>query len=170
MPFTNPSFPGQLFRTMEEYRTAVAKRAAVEKNLANKSEEIVQVTATIVPAPKGLLEEKVVGLEGRIDDLSTLIETALLDRTRPPTTNKDGLKIGVVFQGESKGTKYTLEVLDKDYLCSDGSIYETLSGAAQGVSGNRRSGWKFWRDIEGNTVGNTSGRFRKDEVNNSLTA
>ncbi len=75
--------------------------------------------------------------------------------------NKDGLPVGMVLQGESKGQRYTLEILPEGYLCSTGQIEPTLSAAAQRVSGNRRSGWKFWCDFYGNPIGEATGRFKK---------
>jgi hypothetical protein len=56
--------------------------------------------------------------------------------------------------------------MEEDYLCSDGNIYQSLSGAALGVSGNRRSGWKFWKDIEGNAIGELTGRFKGESRTN----
>ncbi len=85
-----------------------------------------------------------------------------------PTHNKEGLQIGLILRGESKGRFFTLEVLDDGYCCSDGSIYESLSGAAQGVSGNRRSGWKFWTDVAGTPIGETTGRFKRNASNDPI--
>jgi hypothetical protein len=123
--------------------------------------EVTKVTATVVPAPKDLLERRVAEIEQKVDSLIDMIQRgkpALSDK------NKEGLKVGTILRGESKGKDYTLEVLPEDegYLCSDGQIYDSLSGAALGVSGNRRSGWKFWKDIEGTPIGEVSGRFAKN--------
>ena len=161
MPFTNPSFPGQVFRTVSEYDEARKKRVEVEKRLATKSqlEEITHVTATILPAGKGLLETKVAQLEREVERLSATIGALLSEEESQEQLNKEGITVGKVLVGESKGKKYTLEILDRGYLCSDGQIYQSLSGAALGVSGNRRSGWKFWKVQEGQSVGEKSGRF-----------
>ena len=169
MAFTVRDFPGQLFKTIEEYEEAKCKRRDIEESIAERSEEITQVTATIIPAPRELLERKVVDLEGKISKLSSAIEKLSVSKTNQPgkkKRNKEGLKIGTILQGESRGQKYTLEVLEKDYLCSDGTIYQSLSGAALGVSGNRRSGWKFWRDIEGTPIGAIVGRFKSESKEN----
>lgn len=169
MPFTNPDFPGQTFRTIEEYDEARKKRRDIEQKLAARAEEeITSVTATLIPAPQGLLEGKVAQLEAQLGDLQTQLRT-LLSRASAPAqraVNDEGLKIGSVLHGESKGREYTLEVLEKGYLCSDGQIYQSLSGAALGVSGNRRSGWKFWRAQNGSSVGEESGRFLVHVGNN----
>lgn len=155
MPFTNKDFPGQTFKTIEELEEAQRKRCEIESSIAGRSEEVTQVTATIIPASRGLLERKIGELERRISNLQGTVRRMAAEKR----DNKEGLQIGAILQGESRGQKYTLEVLDEGYLCSNGDIYQSLSGAALGVSGNRRSGWKFWRDIEGNPIGKITGRF-----------
>ena len=159
MPFTNPSFPGQIFDSIEEFEEARCKRINVENSIASKAEEIVKVTATVIPASKDLLERKVSSLEKRMQNLENKI-------TVEPTKNKEGIKIGTTLRGESKGSEYTLETLEEGYLCSDGNIYDSLSGAALGVSGNRRSGWKFWKDVSGTPIGEVTGRFKRNASNN----
>lgn len=159
MPFTNPSFPGQIFDSIAEFEEARKKRVEVESSIAERAEEITQVTATVIPAERSLLEKKVAALERKIDDLERKISPI-------PTENKEGLKIGTVLRGESRGREYTLEVLEEGYLCSDGVIYDSLSGAALGVSENRRSGWKFWKDVAGTPIGEVTGRFKKNASSN----
>jgi hypothetical protein len=169
MPFTTKEFPGQVFNNLEEYGEAKRRRREVESRMSKKSEETAQVTATVIPAPKALLERKVVSLERQISDLTSAMEKLVRSKAEPPPKkkiNKEGLEVGTILQGESRGRKYTLEVLDEDYLCSDGTIYQSLSGAALGVSGNRRSGWKFWRDIEGKPIGTITGRFKSGSRGN----
>jgi hypothetical protein len=159
MPFTNPSYPGQIFDSVEEFEEARRKRTEVENMLAQRCEEITTVTATIIPASKDLLENKVVALEKRMQELEGKIDPK-------PTKNREGLKIGITLRGESQGKEYTLDVLDEGYLCSDGNIYDSLSGAALGVSGNRRSGWKFWKDVAGTPIGELTGRFKRNASSN----
>lgn len=169
MPFTVGEFPGQLFKTIEEYREAKHKRIEVEDSIAERSEEIAQVTAVVIPASKELLERKIVVLERQILDLTSKVAQLSVKGAEAPIKkkiNSEGLQIGTVLQGESKGQKHTLEVLSEGYLCSNGTIYQSLSGAALGVSGNRRSGWKFWKDIESNSIGETTGRFKGDSTRN----
>lgn len=166
MPFTNPSFPGQIFSTVEEFEEARRKRAEIETNLAQRAsiaDDIVRVTATIIPAPKDLLERKVVSLERQVEEIRQKLSSIVSEEA---THNREGLSIGTVLRGESRGEEYTLEVLEEGYLCSNGKIYDSLSGAALGVSENRRSGWKFWKDVAGIPVGEITGRFAKNASNN----
>ena len=159
MPFTNPGFPGQVFNTIEEFDEARRKRTEIENSIAERVEEITKVTATIIPAPKDLLERKVSALEERIQELEQRVRAE-------PSENSENLKIGTTLRGNSGGKEYTLDVLEVGYLCSNGKIYDSLSGAALGVSGNRRSGWKFWKDVAGIPIGEITGRFKKNASNN----
>jgi len=166
MPFTNPSFPGQVFRTFEEFEEAREKRIEVENSISARADEITKVTATVIPAPKEALERKIMSLELRMSKIMGAVRQLLNSSPEPPARNREGLAVGTILRGESRGREYTLEVLEESYLCSDGSIYQSLSGAAQGVSDNRRSGWKFWRDVEGTPIGEVTGRFKKNASSN----
>ena len=169
MPFTVKEFPGQRFETIEEYTEAKSRRASIEQRLEARAmepdrEELTRVTAIVLPAPPRVVETKLVELEGEVSRLSKLINKLLEN----PKMEKRDLEIGTILHGESQGRKFTVEVLENGYLCSDGKIYESLSGAALGVSGNRRSGWKFWKDITGTPIGVVIGRFSEhaDSVGN----
>jgi hypothetical protein len=159
MPFTNPSFPRQEFKTFEEFEEARRLQHETHARIDAKAEEITKVTATIIPAEPKLVERRVVELEKKVDALMRNVSAG-------PTENKEGLMIGTILRGESRGEKYTIETLDEGYLCSDGNIYDSLSGAALGVSGNRRSGWKFWKDVAGIPIGEITGRFKKNASHN----
>lgn len=163
MPFTVKEFPGQRFESIEEYREAREKRIIIEQRLATQVAEATpnslptRVTAVIVPAPPDLVSRKVAELEMEVRRLGDFISA--LPKDKRASENEAGLSVGTVLQGESQGTRYTLEVLVDGYLCSDGKIYDSLSGAALGVSGNRRSGWKFWKTAKGTPLGEETGRF-----------
>lgn len=59
--------------------------------------------------------------------------------------NKDGIDVNTTFIGVSKNIPYVLCV-HKEFYTVGNKQYNTLSAAAEGVSGVRRSGWDFWRD------------------------
>jgi hypothetical protein len=158
MPFTSKEFPDQLFQTFEELEEAKRRRGQVEQSLASREPEekskAPEIVATIVPASEDVIERRVLLLEDKVDEL--------MGRLKPEktTTNKEGLPVDTILRGVSKGVTHTLEVWEEGYLCSDGTVYPSLSAAALGVSGNRRSGWMFWTDVEGTPIGEITGRFR----------
>jgi len=166
MPFTVREFPGQIFRNMNEYREAEKIRKEIHANLEDRERiyedepQKARVTATIIPADQHLVERRVAIIESKVDALVDRFD-ALLE-PNPPAENKEGLQVGTTLCGESKGVRFTLEVIEDGYLCSNGDIYQSLSGAALGVSGNRRSGWVFWKDIHGTSIGEITGRFGSD--------
>lgn len=171
MPFTNSDFPGQIFRTIEEFYEAKRKRSEIESKLNDMEGEVTKVIATIIPSPKNVIEERISNLEKRISHLAENVgHLSRLEKKLPK--NKEGLEVGTVLRGESRGKEYTLEALEESYLCSDGKIYQSLSGAALGVSDNRRSGWRFWKDVAGSPIGEVTGRFKSndDDVASNLPA
>ena len=163
MPFTVREFPGQLFRNMGEYKEAQILRRNTEADLADRAQvyadepQKTRVTATVIPAPKQLVERRVAVIEAKLETLIDKVDA--MQSPSPPAENKEGLQVGTTLRGESKGSRFTLEVLEDGYLCSNGDIYPSLSAAALGVSGNRRSGWVFWKDIHGTSIGELTGRF-----------
>jgi len=69
---------------------------------------------------------------------------------------KSDMKIpeGTVLIGETRGVSYYCEVKSGAFYVGV-TQYPTLSAAAQGVSGVRRSGWAFWRLSGGKHNGRT---------------
>jgi hypothetical protein len=66
--------------------------------------------------------------------------------------NKDGIPVAMPLFGEStKGGKSFLTVHQDRYKIGD-KEYDSLSAAAEAVSGVRRSGWTFWKTPEGKSV------------------
>ena len=158
MAFTNKEFPGRVFRTFEEYEEACKLRASIEKDLEERtSEPLARVTAKVLPASRDVIERKLIALEQKVESLFQSLPRKKIDPA--PGENLEGILMGTVLRGESRGSQYTLEVLADKYLCSNGYLYQSLSGAALGVSGNRRSGWKFWHGSDGRPIGEIVGRF-----------
>lgn len=155
MAFTVPEFDEErVFDSMAEFEEAVRERREIEVRLEQGREEVVSVTATLVPEEPSSINSRLSVIESELKNITDLLKSMASKK------NTEGLDIGSKLFGESKGRLFSLEVRAKDYFCPDTEErYPSLSAAAQGVSGNRRSGWKFWKDETGVPIGETSGRF-----------
>lgn len=71
-----------------------------------------------------------------------------------PLINKDGIPINTCFVGYTKKSPhpYILVVNEKGQYMLGTKMFDSLSAAAEFVSGVRRSGWTFWCTLEGDTV------------------
>lgn len=69
----------------------------------------------------------------------------------PVEKNKDNIPINTVLIGTSFGKSFFLEVNRYNYKVGK-NLYLTLSSAAEAVSGNRRSGWTFWKTSSGKSA------------------
>ncbi len=106
-------------------------------------------------------------LEARIETLATtMVMSQLMDK---PTTNnhnayddvidpnKDGLPVGLMLVGTTKGVNHVLMVEELGYSVvpifeGESQMFVSLSAAAEAVSGVRRSGWTFWKLEDGRSV------------------
>jgi len=61
---------------------------------------------------------------------------------------------GTVLTGKTNGLSYFLQIREDGFYVGI-TKYESLSAAAEGVSGVRRSGWTFWKLPNGKTVKET---------------
>lgn len=71
-----------------------------------------------------------------------------------PLINKDGIPINTCFIGYTKNSPYPyiLVINEKGEYTLGNKIFDTLSAAAEFVSGVKRSGWLFWKTLEGLSV------------------
>ena len=74
----------------------------------------------------------------------------VLEITKPD--NK--IPVGTRLKGVTKGTPFWFMVKDDGFYVGI-TKYGSLSAAAQGVSGVRRSGWSFWKFDDGKNEGIT---------------
>lgn len=74
-----------------------------------------------------------------------------IQNTNDPNVNKDGIPFHQNFVGVTHGVRYILTVRPDAYYVNH-MPFPTLSAAALGVSGVRRSGWTFWRLPDGRTA------------------
>jgi len=124
----------------------------------------------IAPAPQ-TDAERIAALEKAIVQLALSLDSifSMLKKTRDKAAvrkdfaiaenierAKSDMKIpeGTVLIGETRGVPYYCEVKNGAFYIGV-TPYPTLSAAAQGVSGVRRSGWTFWRLSGGKHDGKT---------------
>jgi len=72
--------------------------------------------------------------------------------------NKDGIPTGISLLGSSvRGGVHFLTVAPDGYYVGI-TKYESLSAAAEAVSGVRRSGWTYWKMADGRTIKEVFGK------------
>lgn len=124
----------------------------------------------VAPAPQ-TVEERVFAIERAVAQLAQSLDSiySILKKMRDKAAArkdfaisediekvKSDMKVpeGTVLIGETRGVPYYCEVKDGAFYVGV-TQYLTLSAAAQGVSGVRRSGWTFWRLSGGKHNGKT---------------
>jgi hypothetical protein len=115
------------------------------------------------------LEERVIILQQQVEDLIKAFHIIngvnVKDSRRREiheidtvNTNKDGIPIGISLMGASiKGGIRVLTVNNDGYYIGI-TKYESLSAAAEAVSGTRRSGWTYWKIPDGRTIKEAFGK------------
>ncbi len=120
--------------------------------------------ATICIDPK-TIEERLSVIEAKIEamtdafylirnskmDCQTNLDNFNRECEKKTKINKDGIPFNTVLIGMSYGYPYMLTVIEDGYLVQ-GVTYQSLSAAAEAVSGCRRSGWTFWKLPNGSSV------------------
>ena len=129
----------------------------------------VEIVEVINDQPQST-DEKVVMLEGRVFDLGNALDSMFsmvkelrddLNKERnskladiieaKKKDNKIEIPEGTVLTGKTKGLSYFLHAKEGGFYVGI-TRYDSLSAAAEGVSGVRRSGWTFWTLPDGKTV------------------
>ena len=165
MPFrvTDPEFRGRLFTCVEDYRLAKAALKPIGiPGLNMKSirmEENPPVDMLIKAELKAQGERadfEIEKLKNRMNDVVRAVN-ALNRVVKLLMRNPDGIPYGTKLLGRStvggrfpEGRQFVLRVTPKGYEV-EGMCFKSLSAAAQGVSGNQRNGWNWWRTEEGKT-------------------
>lgn len=116
------------------------------------------------------LEEKVSALQRQVEDLIKtfhIVNSArvkdkrqqeIYDNPGFANANKDGIPIGLSLMGTSvKGGIHVLTVNADGYYIGI-TKYDSLSAAAEVVSGVRRSGWTYWKLLDGRTIKEAFGK------------
>ncbi len=74
--------------------------------------------------------------------------------TEDPLINTDGIPVNTCYIGYTKKSScpYILVVNDKGKYVIGSDEFASLSSAAEFVSGVKRSGWTFWKTLQGDTL------------------
>lgn len=75
-----------------------------------------------------------------------------IDKAIEVNKSDNRIPVGTRLKGTTKGTPFWCIVKDDGFYVGI-TKYESLSAAAQGVSGVRRSGWTFWKFEDGKNEG-----------------
>lgn len=125
--------------------------------------KVYDVNIGIITKPK-TLSERINSLEERIALLTQAFNSTLVEEVREQEdihvegTNKDGIPIDISLLSNSmRGGIHILSVKQDGYWVGI-DRYDSLSAAAEGVSGVRRSGWVFWKVPNGKTVKEVYGK------------
>lgn len=109
------------------------------------------------------LEQRVSFLTSSMDSVFTMVKKlgdkidtnrnrdigALIEKKKKE--NKVEIPEGTILTGTTKGLNYFMHIKDGGFYVGI-TRYESLSAAAEGVSGVRRSGWTFWKLPDGKNV------------------
>jgi hypothetical protein len=125
--------------------------------------EVADVAPANIEEQVAYLEKRVYHLTNAMDSLFTVVK-GLSDNVNMEKDNRlnDVIEIkkkenkveipeGTVLTGKTKGLSYFLHTKDGGFYVGI-TRYDSLSAAAEGISGVRRSGWTFWRLPDGKTV------------------
>jgi hypothetical protein len=157
----------------EELSTMIGVNKAIAINdipiVALGEDEFDEVVEMMDQLPHSM-EERVAMLEGRQEQLVQMMDNvfAILKDVRAMVqaesdqrvteainhnlkSKKLGIPEGTVLNGTTKGLSYFLQVKDGAFYVGN-TRYDTLSAAAEAVSGVRRSGLTFWKLDDGKTV------------------
>lgn len=83
---------------------------------------------------------------------NTQIATGKLNEVVTGSLNKDGIEIGSSFIGTSSKFGIFILTVNADGYYIGETRFDSLSAAAEAVSGVRRSGWTFWKLTDGRTL------------------
>jgi len=124
---------------IEEVQKASTPEEKIEA-LEQRTSELTQMLDNIFEILKSMRENTYKDQDREIN--SIIEKKSVLDMSIPE---------GTVLYGKTKGLSYFLSVKDGGFYVGS-TQYDSLSAAAKGVSGVRRSGWSFWKLPDGRTV------------------
>jgi len=123
---------------------------------------VTDVGVGMTTAPK-TLEERMSILEAKIDALAEMVsliqekEGVREDVVYDPNLNADGIPYHTNLIGITQGQPYVITVREDAYYLGN-TPFRTLSAAAKAVCGHRKSGWVFWKLVDGRTAKEAFGK------------
>lgn len=96
-------------------------------------------------------EERIRLLEKNVDVIFRMLDNVINIGVRSDGENDSKIPNGTTFLGRTKGEIFVLSVDDNNFNVGD-RVFPSLSAAAEAVSGCRRSGWTFWKLVDGRTA------------------
>lgn len=156
---------------MDKEEVKKMRKVVSEVKCVALGEDVVEaeLVEVIDAAPMGT-EEHIANLESRVYHLTNALDSLFLmvkelrdDRDKEKDgklnavieinkkENKVAIPEGTVLTGKTNGLSYFMHVKDGGFYVGI-TRYDSLSAAAEGISGVRRSGWTFWRLPDGKTV------------------
>jgi len=132
-------------------------------SLGAEPEEVVEVPEDPKVDKLTELEQRIFHLTSGLDNLFKMVKdlrddlnkehdriiSELIEKKKKE--RKAEIPEGTVLYGSTRGLNYFLQVKDGAFWIGD-KKYDSLSAAAEAVSGVRRSGWTFWKLPDGRTV------------------
>ena len=106
-------------------------------------EMVVQNTVMSLDSIFALLKE--------LRDASSAAKDKKIVKEIEAVRSDDTIPVGTQMYGTTKGLTYWLEVKEDGFWVGN-TKYGSVSAAAKGVSGVRRSGWAFWKLPDGRTL------------------
>ena len=133
-----------------------SEKIAVIPYRQNKGHGLNQQPASVLEIPRMLLATlKAIKLTNAFYALAASNEG---NATQFDEINKDDLPVGLSLTGTSmRGGFQVLDIKEDGYYIGP-YRYDSLSSAAEAVSGVRRSGWTFWRLSDGRTIKEAFGK------------
>lgn len=130
--------------------------------------------STIVVEKPLTLEEKVEALQKHVEELTKVFNSINSIRVKDKRqqkaydlnsllfqqneANKDGIPIGISLMGHSSKNGVHVLTVNADAYYIGVTKYDSLSAAAEAASGIRRSGWTYWKVLDGRTVKEAFGK------------
>lgn len=122
---------------------------AVAVPLQENEETDQKDTVKILRAKLALMTEAFIASRNEVKELKATIARY---REEAIQYGKAAIPVGTILTGSSKGKNFLAVVEAVDRIKVGNTLYSSLSAAAEGVSGVRRSGWSFWKLPNGGTV------------------